>query len=261
MINLGARIYGLAAIVLGLVGLAWGDFAAVWQPVPAGIPHRAILARGVATAFVIAGAALQGRRTARAGALVLAALYAVFALLWARRVLAFPEIFATWSGTAEQLAIATGGVAAWAAQQRRAVGSGRKGSAAPVARYARLVFGLCLLAFGTAHLLYVKETAAMVPAWLPPGQRSWAIATGIFHLLGGLALLSGVRPLLAARLVTLMFVGFGLLVWAPQLVHAPVAHMSWAGNAINFALIGAAWAMADAIGLCGTGDATFGKRR
>ena len=33
MIHIGNRIYGAAAIALGLVGLAWGDFAAVWQPV------------------------------------------------------------------------------------------------------------------------------------------------------------------------------------------------------------------------------------
>ena len=40
MISLGARIYGLAAVLLGLVGLAWGDFAAVWQPVPPDWPAQ-----------------------------------------------------------------------------------------------------------------------------------------------------------------------------------------------------------------------------
>ena len=33
--NLGSHVYGLAAIAHGLIGLAWGDFATVWQPVPA----------------------------------------------------------------------------------------------------------------------------------------------------------------------------------------------------------------------------------
>ena len=38
MTDLGRRVFGLAAIALGLVGLAWGDFAAVWQPVPKETP-------------------------------------------------------------------------------------------------------------------------------------------------------------------------------------------------------------------------------
>jgi uncharacterized membrane protein YphA (DoxX/SURF4 family) len=117
----------------------------------------------------------------------------------------------------------------------------------------RLAFGLCLLAFGTAHFLYARETAAMVPAWIPPGTRFWALITGGCHLLAGLALLSGIQARLAARLLTAMFVGFGLLVWLPQLFATPHAHMAWAGNAINFALVGAAWAVADSI-------ARFGAR-
>lgn len=45
--NLGGRVYGLGAVALGLVGLVWGDFATVWQPVqalPFTVPHRMTLA-------------------------------------------------------------------------------------------------------------------------------------------------------------------------------------------------------------------------
>jgi hypothetical protein len=44
-----------------------------------------------------------------------------------------------------------------------------------------------------------------------------------------------------------MFVGFGLLVWLPQLFAHPKDHMAWAGNGINLALVGAAWVVADAM--------------
>jgi hypothetical protein len=71
--------------------------------------------------------------------------------------------------------------------------------------------------------------------------------TGACHLLAGLALLSGVRALLAGRLVTTMFIGFGVFVWAPQLFLSPGDHTAWAGNATNFALIGAAWAVSSSI--------------
>ncbi len=50
---------------------------------------------------------------------------------------------------------------------------------------------------------------------------------------------------LAARLLTAMIIGFGALVWAPSLFTHPGEHMVWAGNAINPALMGAAWVVAD----------------
>ena len=44
-----------------------------------------------------------------------------------------------------------------------------------------------------------------------------------------------------------MIIIFGALVWAPSLFADPRVHFVWAGNAINLALIGAAWAVADSI--------------
>ena len=114
-------------------------------------------------------------------------------------------------------------------------------------RISRIAFGICCLFFGAAHLVYGKETAAMVPGWLPPGGLFWAYATGAAHLLAGLALISGVGALPAARLLTAMFVGFGLLVWLPILLATPHVQFAWDGNAVNFALVAAIWAVADAI--------------
>ncbi len=241
MISLGARIYGLAALLLGLVGLAWGDFAAVWQPVPPDWPARTALAYLWAGLFVAGGLLLQLRRTAALGALLLAALVLPFFLLWAKRVIGFPQILGTWSGFAEQVVLILGGIAVWLL----CVSTAADPEERRLARTVRLIFGLCLLAFGAAHFVYVRETAAMVPAWLPPGTHFWAWTTGACHILAGLALLSGIRALLAARLLTAMFAGFGLLVWLPQLFASPGAHMAWAGNAINLVLTGAAWALAD----------------
>ena len=235
--DLGRRVFGVAAIWLGVVGLAWDDFAAVWQPVPDGLPGRGLFAYAAAAVLLAAGAALQWRKSAKWAAIALAVLYGVFALLWARRIIGFPQIFGVWSGTAEQLALVVGALVVCATLRD----DGR------TAQVGRLVFGLCLLAFGMAHFLYVKETAALVPGWLPPGPRFWAYATGACHVAAGLALLSGIQAQLAGRLVTTMFVGFGLLVWLPQLFAHPKDHMAWAGNGINLALVGAAWVMADAL--------------
>lgn len=244
MDDLGRRVFGAAAIWLGVVGLAWDDFAAVWQPVPDGLPGRAILAYAAAAILFLAGMGMQWRRTAKWSAIVLALLYGVFALLWARRIVGFPQLFAVWSGTAEQLALVIGGVTAWASLSDNTASE-------RTVQLGRIVFGLCCLAFGVAHILYVKETAAMVPAWMPPDQKLWAYVTGGCHILGGLALISGVQALLAARLLTAMFGGFGLLVWLPLLIAKPHDHMTWCGNGVNLALVGSAWIIADAIGRFG----------
>jgi uncharacterized membrane protein YphA (DoxX/SURF4 family) len=238
--NLGIRVYGLGGITLGLVGLAWGDFAAVWQPVPESVPHRTALAYVVAACFLAGGLAMQWRRTALYGAVTLVVLYLPFAGLWLRRVIGFPNMIGTWSGFAEQFALVLSGVIAYAL-----LVPGNPLWTVRAVRIAYIFFGMCFATLGLAHFLALAFTASMVPAWIPPGQRFWAIATGVAHVLAGISILSGVLAALASRLLTAMIIVFGALVWAPSLYAQPHVHMVWAGNAINLALIGAAWVVAD----------------
>ena len=73
--RIGTNVYGLAALALGLIGLVWGDFALVWQPVPANIPDRTALAYAVAAILVVAGMAVNQRQLAAYGAATLTILY------------------------------------------------------------------------------------------------------------------------------------------------------------------------------------------
>jgi uncharacterized membrane protein YphA (DoxX/SURF4 family) len=243
--NLGSRVYGLGAVALGLVGIVWGDFATVWQPVqalPFTVPHRTALAYAAAAGLLLAGVAIQWRRSAAAGLLVLAILYFIFALLWLPRVIGYPQLFGTWAGFLEEFALVAAALVVYASLLPR--GSARQ---IRTARFGRLSFGVCVLSFGLSHFFAIPQTAAMVPGWIPPGQQFWAVATGVAHLLAGLAILSGVLDVLGSRLLTVMLAAFGALVWAPALFAQPREHMVWAGNAINLALIGAAWVVADSI--------------
>src|SRR5579872_5358568 len=79
--RVAVRVYGLGAVAIGLVGLVWGDFLAVWQPAPKSIPGRTALAYLVAVIFLAAGAGLQIRRSARAAAVTLTVLYGLGVLL------------------------------------------------------------------------------------------------------------------------------------------------------------------------------------
>src|ERR1044072_5213939 len=118
--NLGTHVYGLGAIALGLVGLAWGDFATVWQPIqalPFAVPHRLALAYVAAAGLLSAGLAIQWRRSARAGLLVLTILYFIFALLWLPRVIGFPQLFGTWGGFLEEMSLVSAAVIVYASLQ------------------------------------------------------------------------------------------------------------------------------------------------
>jgi uncharacterized membrane protein YphA (DoxX/SURF4 family) len=240
--NLGSRVYGLGAVVLGLVGLAWGDFATVWQPVQAGVPHRVALAYIAAACLLSAGVAIQWRWSAPAGLLVLAILYLVFASLWLPRVVGYPQIFATWGGFLEEMALVAAALVVYASLLPP-----RSAWAVRTSQVGRLLFGICVLSFGLDHFFALSITAGMVPAWIPPNQMFWAVATGVAHLLAGIAILSGVLDVPASRLLTAMLVTFGVLIWVPALFAQPREHMVWAANAINLALTGAAWAVADSI--------------
>lgn len=236
--RMGGAVYGIAAMLLGAVGLVSGDFAAVWQPVPAGVPGRKALAYLTAVCLVAAGAVIPWRRFARPGAIVLGVLYLVFALLWVPRVVAYPLIFGTWGGVFEQLSLVAAAVIVYASVHE----SDDSGAAANAGR---ILFGVCAVAFGLNHFFAIPETAAMVPKWIPPGPRFWAVATGVAHFLAGVAIISGVLGVVACRCLTVMVLLFGALVWLPALLAKPHDHTTWCGNAVNLTIAGAAWVVAD----------------
>ena len=242
-VTFGWRVYGLGVMALALVCLAWGSFDP-GQPAPKTLPDRTILAYGVAAFMLVAGAAVEWRRTAAWGAGALAAYYAVVVviLMNGRVVLAHYAEYGAYSGTAEQLAIAAGGLMVYAANAPiEAV------LAARLIRVGQVIFGVCALLFGGAHFFYMNLTAPLVPKWLPPSQLFWGYATGLGHIAAGLAILSRVRAHLAAVLLTAMYASFTLLVHTPMLLADPSSHTNWSESALNLALIGVAWVVADSL--------------
>jgi uncharacterized membrane protein len=280
MIPIGIRIYGLAAIALGVIGIVWDDFALVWEPVPAGFPGRGALAYLFAALLVVAGAATVWRRSSAAvGALGLCALHGIaVVLMHGAQIVQHPLAFAAWGGAAEQLALVLGGVAAYwhvtlpgvahgdpvPATVAADTGLGGAGEApsdhrnkahhpalveAPGRRRLLLtLMGVCLVSFGAFHFVYFEPTAGMVPKWIPGGQPFWAVATGVAHLAAAAAFFTGIQTRLAAILLTVMFAAFSALVHIPLLIADPHSHMHWVMNAVNLALTGAVWSIAEYLG-------------
>ena len=242
-IAFGRRVHGLGVIGLGLVCLAWRDFIE-GQPVPKDFPARTILACVAGAFMLMTGAAVEWRRTAAWGAAALTAYFAlvVVVLMNGRVVLAHYAEYGAYFGIAEQLAIAAGGLIVYAASAEiDAV------LAARLTRAGQIAFGFCVLFFGGAHFVYMNLTAPLVPKWLPPTQTFWGYATGLGFLAAGLAILSGVRARPAAVLLTAMLASFALLVHWPMLLTNSSNRMNWTEAAVNFAILGAAWVVADSL--------------
>jgi uncharacterized membrane protein len=240
---LGRRVCGLGVMAIAALCLAWGTFDP-GQAVPKSLPGYTALAYAAALFMLVAGAAIEWRRAAAWGAAALTVYYAlvVVLLMDGRGVLAHYAEFGSYSNVAEQVAIAAGGLIVYAANAE--IDAAR---AARLTRIGQIAFGICALLFGGAHFFYMNLTAPLVPKWLPPSQLFWGYATGIAQIAAGLAILSGVQARLAATLLTIMYAAFTPLVHLPMLLADPANHFIWSENALNLALTGVAWVVADSL--------------
>jgi len=240
----GWRVYGLGAMALGIVSLALGDFHP-GQPVPKDFPDRTALAYAAAAFMLVAGAAVEWRRTTAWGAAVLNAYFGLIVVIVmnGRVLLGHYAEYGTYESLAIELAIASGGLIVYATSARIDATL-----ASRLVRLGQVMFGVCALIFGGAHFVYMNLTAPLVPKWLPPSQEFWGYATGLAHIAAGVAILTGVQARLAAILLTIMFASFTPLVHVPMLLANPSSHWIWNENAVNIALTGAAWVVADSWG-------------
>jgi uncharacterized membrane protein len=228
--NYHALLYALAAIVLGAVGIWFGDFAMQWQGVPKSIP--AMPWAYVSGAILAGGGALIVARREKIGALVLACFYGLWVIAFhvPSTVMNAIGSIGAWNAPAESGFVTSGALALLAAPAS---------SRGTLALAARLLAGASAVVFGFAHFNYIDFTASMVPAWIP-AKTFWAWATGAGHLLTGLALLSGIRARLAATCEAAMMGSFVALLHLPRVIASPDQHIEWIMLAMSSALTGAA---------------------
>jgi len=240
-----ARVgYSIGLAGLGILGMVYGDYAINWQPIPAGLPAREVLAYVAAVVSIGVAVGLWIPRAAAVSAMVLAVYLAVgWVLPQIVKMTPHPEVLAMWLGVCEPLAAASG---AWILWRLLAAGTTSERSL----RIARTVFGVACLVFGASHLVYAEFTAGMIPAWLPL-RLPLAYLTGAAHIAAGLALFTGIQARLAAVLEAVMMCGFVLLVHVPSLVDppawAPNVRMQWTGLLWALVLTGSAWSVAASV--------------
>src|SRR6266851_1290726 len=231
--NFGRHVFGVAALAFGLITLAWHDYNGWHQP--------RYLVYAAAAALIFGGAAIQFRQTTKTGALVLGVVYLVFALRCVPGIVAAPRIYNSWGNFFEQFSLVTGAAivyARWSSAWSRET----------LNRIGRILLGICAASFALEQAFYLGPTASLVPKWIPPSQMFWAVTTTVLFALAAVALVTNRMALLATRLLAMMLVLFGLLVWVPLVLADPRSHTNWSETVETFAIAGAAWILADLLG-------------
>jgi hypothetical protein len=226
---LGRYTYGLTAIGFGVCALVFHDIGN-WLQLKtfADVAHNPVVVGIVALVQIVAGVALLWPRTERAAALVLGALYLVFAALIVPAIVRHPLVFDGYGNFFELFAFVSGA----------AILYGRTGRLAQFGYYS---FGIGVISFGLYQLAYLSYTASLVPKWIPPSQMFWAIATTVAFLLAATALLTGFMARLASVLNTAMILGFGLLVWLPAVFAKPQTFGNWTEFLETIGIAATAW--------------------
>ncbi len=245
--SLGHAVFAATMIVLGILGLINNDYSAVWHPVSSAVPAHQVLGYLCALLSLACGIGLLWQRAAAPAARALLAYLVIWSLLVSLPgILSAHAALGSWYSLAEPAVMVAAAwvLYAWFAsdwdRRRLSFATGAKG-----VRIARVLFGLALVYFGMGHIVFLKETASDVPAWLP-WHVAWAYFTGCAFIAAGLAILVGVYARLAAALSAFQIGLFVLLVWVPMVAAAgPKSAFQWSETVISAALTAGAWVVAD----------------
>ncbi len=242
----GHVIFALAVMGLGAISLVTDHFAAVWEPVPQGIPARHALAYANGVLMLLLGAGLLLRRARARAALLLTVFFVLwFLLLHVPIVIAAPASADGWSGFGECGTLIVGAMLVFAGapgqggDSRPRFLSGDRGVG-----LARVLFALAAFLMSLGNLAYLQANADFPPAWIPHWM-GWGYLVGLGFIATGLAVLCRTLPRLATCAAAWMMSLLTLGCWVTFVLEAPGDRMNWTGLMVSSALAGAGWLVAE----------------
>ena len=237
-------LFAATMIALGITGLVNGDFALVWQHVPADVPGRTVVAYVCAVIEIALGTGLLSKRTLTPTCRLLFPYMVLWlVLLEVPGVIHAPVDAGAW-GSIGEIAIITAGAwclfATHTATRPFGFTTGSSGL-----RAARWLLVVALPMIGVEVIVdAMKAGDKVMQPWLQvlPYPMAWACFTGVCSIATALALLFGVWPRLAATLEAFMLGLIAVVYWAPALHTGRTATTAFV---ISFLIAAGVWVVAD----------------
>jgi uncharacterized membrane protein len=239
-------VFAAAMIGFGILGLIYGNAAALWELIPKDLPGRSLVIYLCAVIELAAGVGLLIRAlTVQAGRIMFAFLLLCLVLTKFPALFRAPQVMVNWESFAEIAAPLAGGWCLFAAHagawehRHLKFAVGENGI-----RAARLLLIAALPMIGLSHFAYSDLTARLVPKWLglPLG---WTYLTGAASVAAAAGMLFGIFPRLAASLEAAMLWIITVLVWVPRVVAMPRDQTNWTELCISCAIAAGAWLVAE----------------
>ena len=242
--GLGRGLFGIAITAFGAQHFVCARFGQDVVPVIPWLPgNHPLLAYLVGSCLIVAGLSLQSNaKTQLAAASVAVLLFAGFALLWLRLLIAAPldlgirtRAFETLALCAAALMLA-GTTESGSSSLERVLPSGILGA---IGRY---IFAVSSIIFGVDHFYVLSLIASLVPAWLP-FHMFWAYFTGTAFIAAGVSIATGWKARWGAGALGLMFGLWFVILHAPRILTAPRSHdpNEWSSAFIALGMCGGSW--------------------
>lgn len=237
LLRTGRVLFAATMIVIGIVGLARGDFAPIWQPVSHAFPGREFLIYLCALVSLVSGAGLLLGRIVRPAALLLLVYLCIWTAVFRLPfILRQPLVEGGYQSCGENLVLIS---AIWVllacVDGNSVTGPIAKLSSPLGLKVAYVLYGLALIAFGGSHFTYLNLTAPLVPTFLGV-PTFWAYLTGSIYIVTGLAILTGIARRLGAILAAIQIALITFLVWGPMVASGAMSQSSWGETLVSWAL-------------------------
>jgi uncharacterized membrane protein len=229
--------FALVLIGLGILGLVYGNSAAIWELIPKSTPARPFVIYCCSLIELAGGACLFLPSFMLFGCRLLVPFFLSWlVLLKLPGLVTAPQVMVRWETFGETAALLAGVWCLYAADAGRWDQAHLKFAVGESGiRAARLLFIAALPMFGLAHFAYADLTASLVPKWMsfPFG---WTYLTGAASLAAAAGMLLGIYPRLAVNLEAAMLWIFTGLVWLPRVVASPGDQGNWTELLISGAI-------------------------
>lgn len=246
--RLGRLIFGVAIVALGGEHLICANMSlqpfpapvhAIVIPVIPWVPAHPWLAYATGAVLIVAGASIFLDVKARAGALLIGAIFlAAGLILHLPRLLVLPHNWGLRGEVCEILALSAAAFIV-AGTSPREEGGVRRSDVA-LRNFGRILFGFTLVVFGVDHFLALDLIASLVPAWMP-GHLVLASLTGAAMIAAGVSLLSKWMAGPTAFGLGAMFLIFVLTLHIPRVLADSRTPSEWSSALIALAMCGASW--------------------